>query len=131
MKKQNGITLIALVVTIVVLIILAGVSINLILGQKGIVEQAKMGKFSTQFSQIEENIGMYYVDKQAKALQEKTELKIEEMYPVGEKVTVEEKGIMKTEKTELVYKVMELSQRKIEKVNLYWLEQEKIGMKTK
>ena len=32
--KQNGITLIALVVTIIVLIILAGVSINLVFGQE-------------------------------------------------------------------------------------------------
>ena len=31
MKKNNGITLVALVVTIIVLIILAGISINLVL----------------------------------------------------------------------------------------------------
>ena len=39
--KQNGITLIALVVTIVVLLILAGVSINAIFGQDGIIQKAK------------------------------------------------------------------------------------------
>lgn len=38
---QKGITLIALVVTIVVLLILAGVSINLVLGDKGIISKAK------------------------------------------------------------------------------------------
>ena len=40
-KKQGGITLIALVVTIVVLLILAGVSINAIIGDEGIVNKAK------------------------------------------------------------------------------------------
>ena len=36
-KQEKGITLIALVVTIVVLLILAGVSINLTLGKNGII----------------------------------------------------------------------------------------------
>ena len=41
MKKNKGITLVALVVTIVVLLILAGVSINLVLGNNGIIAKAK------------------------------------------------------------------------------------------
>ena len=41
MKKNKGITLVALVVTIVVLLILAGVSINLVLGNNGIIVKAK------------------------------------------------------------------------------------------
>ena len=41
MKNNKGITLVALVVTIVVLLILAGVSINLILGNNGIIAKAK------------------------------------------------------------------------------------------
>ena len=40
-KQEKGITLIALVVTIVVLLILAGVSINAVYGQDGIIEKAK------------------------------------------------------------------------------------------
>ena len=41
MKNNKGITLVALVVTIVVLLILAGVSINLVLGNNGIIAKAK------------------------------------------------------------------------------------------
>ncbi len=41
MKNKNGITLIALVITIIVLLILAGVSISLTLGQNGVLTQAK------------------------------------------------------------------------------------------
>jgi type II secretory pathway pseudopilin PulG len=43
LKGQKGITLVALVVTIVVLIILAAVSITLVLGDNGIVKKAKEG----------------------------------------------------------------------------------------
>lgn len=40
-KKEKGITLVALVVTIVVLLILAGVSISLVLSNNGVINKAK------------------------------------------------------------------------------------------
>ena len=40
-KKEKGITLIALVVTIIVLLILAGVAISLTIGQNGIFGKAQ------------------------------------------------------------------------------------------
>ena len=40
-KQEKGITLIALVITIVVLLILAGVSINAIFSENGIINKAK------------------------------------------------------------------------------------------
>ena len=40
-NNQKGITLIALVITIIVLIILAGISINLVLGENGLFNKAK------------------------------------------------------------------------------------------
>ncbi len=43
LKNNQGVTLIALVVTIVILIILAGVSMIMVLGNNGIFEQAKKG----------------------------------------------------------------------------------------
>ena len=44
LKNRKGITIVALVVTIVVLLILAGVSINLVLGNNGIIAKAKEAK---------------------------------------------------------------------------------------
>ena len=41
MKKESGITLVALVVTIIVLLILAGVTISLALSNRGIIDRAK------------------------------------------------------------------------------------------
>lgn len=38
---EKGITLVALVVTIIVLLILAGVTINLVLGNNGVIDRAK------------------------------------------------------------------------------------------
>ena len=53
LKSKKGITLVALVVTIVVLLILAGVSINLVLGDNGIISKAQEGK--TKSAEASEN----------------------------------------------------------------------------
>ena len=58
MKKlnQRGITLIALVITIIVLLILAGVSIALLTGQNGILTQAQKAKTTTDNKSAEEKV---------------------------------------------------------------------------
>lgn len=43
-RNEKGITLVALVVTIIVLIILAGVSINALIGENGLISRAKLAK---------------------------------------------------------------------------------------
>ena len=55
-NKQKGITLIALVVTIIVLLILAGVSIAMLTGQNGILSQAKKASEETTISSEKEGI---------------------------------------------------------------------------
>lgn len=55
-NKQRGITLIALVVTIIVLIILAGVSINMLIGDNGIITQSQTAKSKTEIKGEEEKI---------------------------------------------------------------------------
>ncbi len=54
MRREKGITLIALVVTIIILIILGGVSINLVLGNNGIVTKAKLAKKQTEQAKLNE-----------------------------------------------------------------------------
>ena len=54
MKKQKGITLIALVVTIIILLILAGVSISMLTGDNGIITQAQKAKEKTEEAKIRE-----------------------------------------------------------------------------
>ena len=58
MKKNKGITLVALVVTIVVLLILAGVSINLVLGNNGIIAKAKEAETKSAEASQNDLIGM-------------------------------------------------------------------------
>ena len=53
LKNKKGITLVALVVTIVILLILAGVSINLVLGNNGIITKAKDAE--TKFAEASQN----------------------------------------------------------------------------
>ena len=51
-KKETGITLIALVITIIVLLILAGVSIMMLTGDNGILNQASNAKVKTAHQQV-------------------------------------------------------------------------------
>ena len=57
-KEIKGITLVALVVTIVVLLILAGVSINLVLGDNGIITKAKEAQRKSAEASQNDLIGM-------------------------------------------------------------------------
>ena len=59
-KKKNarGITLIALVITIIVLLILAGVTINALSGENGIITKSKEAKIKTEKSRTIEKINL-------------------------------------------------------------------------
>ena len=56
LNNKKGITLIALVVTVVVLIILAGVSINAVLGDNGIIKKANQAASVTKEAEVKEAI---------------------------------------------------------------------------
>ena len=55
LRRNKGITLIALVVTIIVLLILAGISIAMLTGQNGILNRAAEAKEKTRVAQEDEN----------------------------------------------------------------------------
>lgn len=63
-KNRNGITLIALVVTIIVLLILAGVSIITLTGDNGIITRTEKAKKATEEVAIKENISLAYAHAQ-------------------------------------------------------------------
>lgn len=62
LKDKKGITLIALVVTIVVLLILAGITIVYVLGDNGVLVQAQKSADATKLGQIKEQIGLWKYD---------------------------------------------------------------------
>ena len=69
-KSTKGITLIALVVTIIVLLILAGVSIAMLTGNNGILTQGKRAKEETTVGHEKEAAQMAYAGAKAKKLGE-------------------------------------------------------------
>ena len=61
-KKERGITLIALVITITVLLILAGVSIAMLTGDNGILTEASNAKIETVLGAIKEQIKLLQME---------------------------------------------------------------------
>lgn len=51
-KESKGITLIALVISIIVMMIIAGISINVITGENGLIAQAQDAKLMTELSNV-------------------------------------------------------------------------------
>ena len=62
LKQKKGITLIALVITIIVLLILAGVSITMLTGQNGILGQAQRASNQTDIAAAEEQIKLELIN---------------------------------------------------------------------
>lgn len=71
MKKTNGITLIALVITIIILIILAGVAINLTIGENGIFKKAQYAKETTEYASALEILNLKIQEANLKNIGEK------------------------------------------------------------
>ena len=77
LNKNKGITLIALVITIIVLLILAGISIATLTGENGLLSKATTAKEETKKAEIREEIELAIAAIQAEEL------------PKGNKVTLE------------------------------------------
>ena len=63
-ENKKGITLVALVVTIVVLLILTGVSLNLLIGNNGIITRTQISKVSQELAAYKENMNLFIGEKQ-------------------------------------------------------------------
>ena len=62
-KDVRGITIISLVVTIVVLLILAGVSISTLVGENGVVDNAKKTQNNTYYQIAREEVSQHKLRK--------------------------------------------------------------------
>ena len=102
MERNKGITLIALVITIIVLLILATVSIATLTGENGILSQANKAKVETRGASVEEECNLWKVnqemDKQttegtAQTLDELLDsLEERNLITAEERATIEETG---------------------------------------
>ena len=89
-KQQKGITLIALVVTIIILLILAGVSIAMLTGNNGILTQGKRAKEEQAHAAVKEGIMLLYNEYKTKQevnaskVQEETKVASTELVKIAE-----------------------------------------------
>ena len=143
MKKinnQNGITLIALIITIIILLILAGVSI-MFLGKNGIIAKAKWSAYVTEYETIKEQEELYkdsyLIEKmggtdKGEALSEiSTEKNEIEMYPVSSKFNI---GDAQNSLKESIKQIESINDNDLENensVNLYKVDLNKINVKAK
>ena len=72
--KRNGITLIALVISIIVMLILAGVSLNAVIGDNGIITQAQNATYMQSVAVLEEYLNNYYVEHYEKMNEEESKV---------------------------------------------------------
>ena len=135
---EKGITLIALVITIIILLILAGVSIS-IFREDGIIEKAKWTAYVNEYETINEKIiirtNEYIIDQTEKngeifiplmTIEEK-----EEMYVVERKMEIEDTTRSLKEAIKQAENISESDLNNEEIVNLYKIDLEKLGIKAK
>ena len=105
--ETKGITLIALVITIIILLILAGISIAMLTGENGILKKAQESKNTTVYKSDIENIKLAY--STMKMYEGKTaedlEQHIAEYIDGNIKVTLEDNGIYYIEISSGKYKL--------------------------
>ena len=111
--REKGITLIALVITIIILLILAGVSIATLTGENGLFARAKQAKVAQIESDMKENLNLSIQELQVEKLTEATldditqewlTRKLSEYNPIlkedwttnSKKITLQKNGIIKT-----------------------------------
>lgn len=63
MKRENGVTLIALAVTIIIMLILAGATISILTGNSGITTNASKAKTKSYLADIKEEYELYLSEK--------------------------------------------------------------------
>ena len=90
LKQSKGITLISLVVTIIVLIILAGISLYLVLGENGLIEKAKETKPIVDITSAQEKLELVKGPVQLEKYSVNLDDYLEELDKVKEKYEVDD-----------------------------------------
>ena len=88
-KNEKAITLIALIVTIIVLLILAGVSIAVLTGDNSILRRSSEAKVTTKIAEIEEQANLIYTSELITKLKAPTGSRNVELATVCEKLQEE------------------------------------------
>ena len=84
-QNNSAITLVALVITVIVLLILAGVTINMLMGENGIINKAQLAKEKTNESQEQEMENLKNLENEitTRTGESSTKLQSTILYPNG------------------------------------------------
>ena len=124
--RNSGITLIALIVTIIVLLILAGISITMLIGENGLITKANWSKFVTEYSTVKEGKDLYEIEQDI----DKTSVNTKNKYSVLENGKIENSTIMSTleETIKITENITDITD---EKVSLYKVDMDLIKLDIK
>ena len=131
MKRNKGITLVALIITIVVLLIISGIVIKTIFGEEGLIEKTKKTKFINNFLQVKELVEIYRSDKTIQDYVGENNNENEKL-PIKSKITDQEIKKIKDKNPTLEETIKTINKiEDISHINLYWIDLEKIGANIK
>ena len=68
-KNKNWITLIALVITIIIMLLLAAIAIQLTLGENGLISKANQAKIEQEKSELYDDAKLEYLNLKTKAIE--------------------------------------------------------------
>ena len=128
-KSEKGITLIALVITIITLLILAGVTIAALIGENGLIDRSIQAAFLTEYQNVKEQVDLYNLNIQIEnRTKEESNLSV---FPLGDRITSEEIEKWKEEKIELIEQVEDKTGATIENTILYWIDLDELDINSK
>lgn len=58
MRNKNAITLVSLVITVIMLLIVAGITLYFVFGEDGVITRSQLARFSTEMKEIKENVNI-------------------------------------------------------------------------
>ena len=125
----KGITLIALVITIIILLILVGVTIASLTGENGLIDKSVQASFLTEYQNVKEEVDLYNLNIQIEN-RTKRESNLS-VFPLGERITSEETEKWKEEKAELIEQIEEKTGESLGNTILYWINFDELDMKSK
>ena len=95
LKEQKGITLVALIITIIVMLILAGVSISLVVGENGVLTQAQDVEPAQVKASLKEAVALANADIMSTYYGDTTVGKTKSIKILGTDVTTEDSILKK------------------------------------
>ncbi len=118
-RKNEGITLIALVITIILLLILAAVSLRLVLGDNGLIAKARLGAFTHELEAIAEKIE---VERGNLAIDEYTTGEVKNLFTEKYTINADTPDTLVAAMTEAREKANKTGDVNTDKENLYYID---------